>query len=60
MYAGLDIATNKATKDEQRGIHHHLLAIVAPHERLNVLDFQRMAIDAACYVMNLFVLMVRR
>lgn len=40
VYKGLDIATNKVTEDECRGVPHHLLGTVAdPHSNFSSADF---------------------
>ncbi|GAB4843469.1 Adenylate isopentenyltransferase 5, chloroplastic [Ancistrocladus abbreviatus] len=40
MYKGLDIATNKMTADECRGIPHHLLGIADPNADFTATDFR--------------------
>ncbi|KAL3505857.1 hypothetical protein ACH5RR_031239 [Cinchona calisaya] len=40
VYKGLDIATNKVTEEECRGIPHHLLGFVDPNEDFSAHDFQ--------------------
>ncbi|KAI5316002.1 hypothetical protein L3X38_045178 [Prunus dulcis] len=39
VYKGLDIATNKITEEEQRGVPHHLLGILDPNEDFTATDF---------------------
>ncbi|CAN6693912.1 unnamed protein product [Malus baccata var. baccata] len=39
VYEGLDIVTNKITKEEQRGVPHHLLGMLDPHEDFTARDF---------------------
>lgn len=40
VYKGLDIATNKVTDEECRGVTHHLLGIIAdPHSNFSAADF---------------------
>ncbi|KAK9945369.1 hypothetical protein M0R45_010889 [Rubus argutus] len=39
VYEGLDIATNKITREEQRGVPHHLLGIVDPNADFTANDF---------------------
>jgi tRNA dimethylallyltransferase len=41
VYRGLDIATGKITKEEMRGIPHHLLSVADPRERYTVSHFKR-------------------
>lgn len=43
IYKGLDIATNKITKEEMRGVPHHLLDILPPEERFSVAEFKEAA-----------------
>lgn len=45
IYKGLDIATNKATIEEQSNVLHHLLDIIDPFKQFTVLDFQRNAME---------------
>ncbi|MED6162305.1 hypothetical protein PIB30_069108 [Stylosanthes scabra] len=42
-YQGLEIATNKVTKEEQRGVPHHLLGIHNPYSEFTANDFCDMA-----------------
>ncbi|XP_023215492.1 tRNA dimethylallyltransferase-like isoform X1 [Centruroides sculpturatus] len=44
VYKGLDIITNKATKEEQQGIPHHLLDFVNPFKRFMITDFSNLAL----------------
>jgi tRNA dimethylallyltransferase len=46
VYVGLDIGTGKITKDEMRGIPHHLLDVASPHEKFNVERFKNLAQQA--------------
>lgn len=46
VYRGLDIATGKITREETRGIPHHLLDIADPQERYTVSHFKRDAENA--------------
>nr|GEX27826.1 adenylate isopentenyltransferase 5, chloroplastic-like [Tanacetum cinerariifolium] len=43
VYKGLDIATNKVTEDECRGISHHLLGFADPNIDFSADDFQHSA-----------------
>ena len=43
VYEGLDIVTNKITKEEQRGVPHHLLGIQHPNSEFTANDFCDMA-----------------
>ncbi|BGP14440.1 hypothetical protein JCM10213_004563 [Rhodosporidiobolus nylandii] len=44
-YRGLDVITNKATKDEMDGVPHRLMGFLAPGEEWGVNDFLRDAMD---------------
>ncbi|KAI4317746.1 hypothetical protein L6164_025591 [Bauhinia variegata] len=49
VYKGLDIATNKVTEEECRGVPHHLLGIADPDSNFTAADFclhANMAIDS--------------
>ncbi len=43
VYRGLDIGSGKVTKEEMRGVKHHLIDILSPLESYSVSDFQTMA-----------------
>lgn len=43
LYRGLDIGTAKTPKPERRGIPHHQLDVLAPHEEASVAAYQRHA-----------------
>ncbi|KAK9664840.1 hypothetical protein RND81_14G072600 [Saponaria officinalis] len=46
VYKGLDIVTNKVTKEESRGVPHHLLGIVDPNADYTATDFRNHALLA--------------
>lgn len=46
LYRGLDIATAKASVAERDGVPHHLLDVVEPSGRLDVLAFKALALAA--------------
>ena len=46
VYKGLDIGTAKIKKQEMKGIPHHLLSIVSPKRRYNVVSYQKAAYSA--------------
>lgn len=46
VYKGLDIATNKVTEEECRGVPHHLLGIVDPNSNFTSMDFRHHASHA--------------
>ncbi len=43
VYKGMDIGTGKLTKEEMRGIRHHLIDVIEPTEDYNVSRFVEMA-----------------
>ncbi|MBT6691380.1 tRNA (N6-isopentenyl adenosine(37)-C2)-methylthiotransferase MiaB [Candidatus Parcubacteria bacterium] len=43
IYKGMDIASNKITKQEMQGIPHHLLDIVRPNQEFNLYNWQQTA-----------------
>ncbi|AVQ40212.1 tRNA (adenosine(37)-N6)-dimethylallyltransferase MiaA [Clostridium botulinum] len=43
IYKYMDIGSAKITKDEMKGIPHHLIDVVAPHEEFNVSSFKTLA-----------------
>jgi tRNA dimethylallyltransferase len=43
VYKGLDIGTGKISKEEMRGVPHHLLDVVYPNEKFNVERFKTLA-----------------
>jgi len=47
VYRGMDIGTAKITRDEMRGIPHHLIDVLEPEEDFNVAVFKDMAKAAA-------------
>lgn len=44
IYKGLNIGTAKPTKEEMRGVKHHMIDIVEPSESFSVSDYSRMAL----------------
>ncbi|KAK1584165.1 hypothetical protein Q3G72_030454 [Acer saccharum] len=40
VFKGLDIATNKVTEEECKGIPHHLLGVVEPGSNFTATDFR--------------------
>lgn len=46
LYRGLDIATAKASLQERDGVPHHLLDVVEPSGRCDVLTFKALALSA--------------
>lgn len=47
IYKGIDILSAKPTRDDMRGIAHHLIDILDPSERFSVADFCSLADGAA-------------
>ena len=43
VYRSLDIGSGKITESEMRGIPHHLIDVLDPHERYSAADFQKAA-----------------
>ncbi len=43
VYRGMDIGSAKITKEEARGVPHHLIDVLEPTEEFNVYIFQQMA-----------------
>lgn len=43
-YRGLDVITNKATREEMDGVPHHLMDFLQPGREWGVVDFQRDAL----------------
>lgn len=43
LYRGMDLGTAKLTRDERRGVPHHLLDVWDVREPANVADYQRLA-----------------
>ena len=39
VYRGLNIGTGKITKQEMRGVHHHLINVADPRKRYSVVEF---------------------
>lgn len=46
IYRGMDIGTAKPTKEEMRGVPHHLLDIASPEEAFSVCDYVKAATAA--------------
>jgi tRNA dimethylallyltransferase len=45
VYIGMDIGSGKITKEEMKGIPHHLLDIKHPNEDFSVEEFQKLAFE---------------
>ncbi|NFA62148.1 tRNA (adenosine(37)-N6)-dimethylallyltransferase MiaA [Clostridium sporogenes] len=43
IYKYMDIGSAKITKEEMKGIPHHLMGVVEPHEEFNVASFKALA-----------------
>lgn len=51
VFRGLDLGSGKITKEEMRGVPHHLIDVATPNEFFSMHDFQRLAyraIDSIC------------
>jgi tRNA dimethylallyltransferase len=46
VYRGMDIGTGKITKEEMRGIPHHLLDVASPRKRFTVSQYKKLALEA--------------
>ncbi|KAJ8622644.1 hypothetical protein MRB53_031173 [Persea americana] len=46
FFKGLDIVTNKVTRDEQHGIPHHLLGVLDPDSDLTASEFCNMVVQS--------------
>eukprot|EP00794_Sanderia_malayensis_P013768 gene13768-15210_t len=44
LYKGLDIITAKVTAEEQQECRHHMINVVSPLDKFNVVDFRNMAL----------------
>ena len=44
IYKGLNIGTAKPTKEEMRGVKHHMIDVVEPTETFSVSDYSEMAL----------------
>ncbi|HRV75973.1 MAG: tRNA dimethylallyltransferase [Candidatus Nomurabacteria bacterium] len=50
VFKGLDIGSGKATKDESKGVPHHLIDILNPEDKYNVFQFQKDCIKLINYI----------
>ena len=46
VFRGLDLGSGKMTREEMRGVPHHLLDVCQPGDFFSMADFQRMAYEA--------------
>ena len=46
VFRGLDLGSGKITKEEMRGVPHHLIDVADPNEFFSMHDFQRLAYQA--------------
>ena len=54
VYKGLDIVTNKVTKEEQAAAKHHLIDFVSPlYKDYNVTDFKHAALPIVSFQENM-------
>lgn len=52
VYAGLDIGTGKITKEEMKGVPHHLLDVAPPEKVFTVSDFKRIGEEAINQILD--------
>lgn len=52
IYKGLDIGTAKPTKEEMRGVKHHLIDVVNPNESFSVSDYKENAMPVLNSLLN--------
>lgn len=52
VYTGLDIGTGKITKQEMRGIPHHLLDVADPKKRFSASQFKELAEEKVRYIVQ--------
>ncbi|CAB3375326.1 Hypothetical predicted protein [Cloeon dipterum] len=45
VYKGLDIVTNKVTREEMKQVPHHLIDFLNPTENFNIVDYRNMALS---------------
>lgn len=60
VYKGLNIATAKATLNEQSQAPHHLLDVITPHEPFTVTHFRDMALPIVSFISFIFNLFKRK
>ena len=46
VFKGLDLGSGKVTKEEMKGVPHHLLDVAEPNEFFSLKDYQKLAYDA--------------
>ena len=46
VFRGLDLGSGKITKEEMKGVPHHLLNVADPNDFFSLADFQRLAYEA--------------
>jgi len=46
VYKGLDLGSGKITKEEMRGVPHHLIDVAAPNDYFSLADYQKLAYEA--------------
>ena len=52
VYKNLDIGTGKLTKEEMKGIPHHLLDVAKPKNKFTVAEYQKKAISAMADILT--------
>ena len=46
VFTGLDLGSGKVTKEEMKGVPHHLLDVAQPNDFFSLKDYQRLAYEA--------------
>ena len=46
IFTGLDLGSGKVTKEEMKGVPHHLLDVAQPNDFFSLKDYQRLAYEA--------------
>jgi len=52
IYKGLDVGTAKPTREEMRGVKHHMVDVVEPWESFSVGDYRNMAMPVLQELLN--------
>lgn len=52
VFEGLNLGSGKVTKEEMKGVAHHLLDVVKPNDFFSLSDYQRLAYEAIDDIQN--------
>lgn len=52
VYKGLNVGTGKITRQEMRGVKHHLLDVASPKQHFTVADYQKIAENNLRYIVS--------